>query len=51
MPYNPAYYPELLVAEGFRKIKDLFAFYLDIAGSPLDRLACIAERTGGAIPI
>jgi hypothetical protein len=45
MPYNPAYYADLVAAEGFRKIKDLLAFYLDIAGSPLDRLARIAART------
>jgi len=45
MPYNPAYYPDLLAAEGFTKIKDLLAFYVDIAGSPLDRLARIADRT------
>jgi hypothetical protein len=45
MPYNPAYYADLVAAEGFRKLKDLLAFYLDIAGSPLDRLARIAERT------
>lgn len=45
MPYNPAYYAELVAGEGFRKLKDLLAFYLDIAGSPLDRLARIAART------
>ncbi len=28
MPYNPAYYPRLIEAEGFQKAKDLYAYYL-----------------------
>jgi GNAT superfamily N-acetyltransferase len=34
-----------VLAEGFRKTKDLLAFYMDIAKCPLDRLARIAEKT------
>jgi GNAT superfamily N-acetyltransferase len=45
MPYNPAYYEGLVEAEGFRKAKDLLAFYMDLAESPLDRLNRIAEKT------
>lgn len=45
MPYNPAYYVDLLDGEGFRKAKDLLAFYVDIARSPLDRLGRIAAKT------
>lgn len=44
MPYNPRYYPDLLAAEGFRKAKDLVAFFIDLAKSPLDRLARLADK-------
>ncbi len=44
MPYNPAYYEPMVMAAGYRKAKDLLAFYVDIAGSPLDRLARIAAK-------
>ncbi len=44
MPYNPAYYPELLEAEGFRKAKDLLAFHIDLATIPMDRLRRIAAK-------
>jgi hypothetical protein len=43
MPYNPPYYAELLEGEGFRKAKDLLAFYIDVPNSPKDRLNRIAE--------
>jgi ribosomal protein S18 acetylase RimI-like enzyme len=45
MPYNPRYYVDLVVAERFRKAKDLLAFYMDFTKCPLDRLARLAEKT------
>ena len=45
MTYNPRYYVDLVAAAGFRKTKDLLAFYMDFAKCPLDRLARIAEKT------
>ena len=45
MTYNPRYYVDLVAAAGFRKAKDLLAFYMDFAKCPLDRLARIAEKT------
>lgn len=45
MTYNPRYYADLVAAEGFRKAKDLLAFYIDIFRAPLDRLARVAEKT------
>ena len=45
MPYNPPYYADLLLAEGFRKAKDLLAFFIDLAESPLDRFNRVAEKT------
>lgn len=43
--YNPRYYVDLLVAEGFYKAKDLLAFHLDFSRCPIDRLARIAGQT------
>ncbi|WP_291492223.1 hypothetical protein, partial [Desulfurella sp.] len=34
MPYNPKYYIELLENYGFKKAKDLYAFYLSVANKP-----------------
>jgi len=45
MTYNPRYYVDLVVAQGFRKAKDLLAFHIDVAKCPLDRLGRIAEKT------
>ncbi len=45
MTYNPRYYLDLVAAEGFRKAKDLLAYYMDFAKCPLERLARIAEKT------
>ncbi len=45
MTYNPRYYEGLVVAEGFRKAKDLLAYEVDVAKCPLDRLARIADKT------
>lgn len=44
MPYNPPYYPALLEAAGFRKAKDLLAFFVDLDQSPLDRLYRLADK-------
>jgi len=43
MPYNPPYYPALLEGTGFRKAKDLLAFYINLERSPLDKLRRLAE--------
>ncbi len=45
MPYNPAWYPEQVEAAGFRKARDLLAFYVDVTRAPLDRLNRLAART------
>ncbi len=45
MPYNPPYYAALLEADGFRKAKDLLAFFVDLADAPLARLFRLAEKT------
>ena len=50
MTYNPPYYVDLVVAEGFRKAKDLIAFYIDIAKCPLDRLGRLAEKVRARHP-
>lgn len=44
MPYNPAYYIDLVEAEGFRKAKDLLAFYIDLKDCPMERLGRLAEK-------
>ncbi|HNQ87015.1 MAG TPA: N-acetyltransferase [Verrucomicrobiota bacterium] len=44
MPYNPPYYADLITAEGYRKAKDLLAFYIDLKHSPLERLGRIADK-------
>ena len=44
MTYNPRYYLPLIDAEGFRKAKDLLAFYMDLARIPMDRLERIATK-------
>jgi ribosomal protein S18 acetylase RimI-like enzyme len=50
MPYNPAYYPELLETFGFKKEKDLLAFYIDLSTIPLDRLKRIGEKVKARSP-
>ncbi|MBU6399712.1 MAG: N-acetyltransferase [Verrucomicrobia bacterium] len=45
MTYNPPYYADLVRAAGFRKVKDLLAFYIDLAQSPRARLERIAARS------
>ena len=44
MTYNPSYYVDLLEGAGFRKSKDLLAYWFDIRPEPLARLARLAER-------
>ncbi len=44
MTYNPRYYVTLVEAAGFRKAKDLLAFYMDLAKIPMDRLGRIAAK-------
>lgn len=42
MTYNPPYLEALVEAAGFAKAKDLFAYYVDLAKAPLERLERIA---------
>lgn len=44
MTYNPAYYPPLVEAAGYRKAKDLLAYHIDLSVLPMDRLKRIAEK-------
>jgi hypothetical protein len=46
MPYNPDYYEELITGYGFRKCKDLFAYYMASEKMPerLQRFADIITR-------
>ncbi len=44
MTYNPPYYVDLVVANGFAKAKDLIAYIIDLSKSPLDRLDNIASK-------
>jgi len=38
MSYNPPYYPALIEGAGFVRIKDLFAFIIEVASAPEQRL-------------
>lgn len=44
MTYNPRYYLSQAEAEGFRKAKDLLAFYMDLAKIPMERLIRIGTK-------
>ena len=44
MTYNPPYYPALVEGAGFRKAKDLIAFWFEIAPKPLERFRRINDR-------
>ncbi len=44
MTYNPQYYVDLVEAAGFRKTKDLLAYYMDLEKIPMDRLSRIATK-------
>ena len=50
MTYNPRYYADLVAAEGFRKAKDLLAYYMDIAQCPLDRLGAHGGENPATAP-
>lgn len=51
MPYNPAYYAELLERAGLRKAKDLYAYW--VATSPLgtEKIERVARRAGSQVRI
>jgi ribosomal protein S18 acetylase RimI-like enzyme len=44
MTYNPPYYADLVTGEGFKKAKDLLAYYFNLADTPMDRFERIAAR-------
>jgi hypothetical protein len=44
MTYNPSYYVSLVEGAGFRKAKDLLAYWFDVGPEPLGRLARLVER-------
>ena len=44
MTFNPPYYPALLEGAGFRKEKDLLAYWFDIGPAPQERLERLAAR-------
>lgn len=44
MTYNPRYYVDLVTRQGFRKTKDLLAYYIDLKDTPMERLGKLAER-------
>ena len=50
MTYNPRYYPALYEAAGFRKAKDLIAYWFEIGPKPLARFEKINDRLRRAEP-
>jgi hypothetical protein len=44
MTYNPAYYVGLIEGQGFRKAKDLLAYWFSLEEEPLRRLSRVADR-------
>ena len=44
MTYNPPYYVDLIEGSGFRKAKDLLAYWFEIGPEPLARFGRINER-------
>jgi GNAT superfamily N-acetyltransferase len=44
MPYNPPYYADLVGGEGFTKAKDLLAYFIDLANTPMERFERIAAK-------
>ncbi len=42
MPYNPRYYPQLLERAGLRKARDLYAYYLTVAGMDAEKVNRVA---------
>ena len=45
MPYNPPYYLNLLQDIGFNKVKELYAYDMDVSVGPINRLEKLAEKT------
>ena len=43
MPYNPPYYADFIERFGFKKVMDLYAYYLDSKTRPPEKLIRIAE--------
>jgi hypothetical protein len=50
MTYNPRYYPRLVEAAGYRKVKDLYAYISPVHGASLERLERLAERSRRRLP-
>jgi hypothetical protein len=50
MTYNPRYYVGLVEGAGFRKAKDLLAYWFDIKADPLDRVTKLARRVASREP-
>jgi GNAT superfamily N-acetyltransferase len=44
MPYNPPSYPSFVEAAGYRKVKDLLAWAIDMSTAQPDRITRLAER-------
>jgi hypothetical protein len=44
MTYNPRYYVTLVEGAGFRKAKDLLAYWFDVGPGPLERLTRLTDR-------
>ena len=44
MTYNPRWYIDLLEGQGFRKAKDLLAYWFPLEEKPLERLSRVADR-------
>ena len=44
MPYNPPSYPEFVEAAGYRKVKDLLAWHIDMSVPPPERITRLAGR-------
>jgi hypothetical protein len=50
MTYNPRFYVPLVEGAGFRKAKDLLAYWFEIAREPLDRLQRLVGRFARSEP-
>jgi hypothetical protein len=44
MTYNPRYYVSLVEGAGFRKAKDLLAYWFDVGPEPFERLTRLTDR-------
>ena len=44
MPYNPPYYRELIEKNGYKKVKDLYAYWIDIYENPPTHVFKFAEK-------